>query len=137
MNILTRVGCAVSLGRVMTLQCLDGCNFAYTGGSPGTWKVALRPASFGGEYQISVSCTGCGSTTAEPIVMERVTFGQVWVCSGQVRLDPSATAVLRLDCEARFISLYWANHTAHPRLVVLILYTDRTYADRTIAVYRI
>jgi hypothetical protein len=70
-------------------QCLLGCQFAYAGGPPGSWKAALKPSPAGGSVTISVACTGgCGA--AAPIVLERVTFGQVWICSGQSNMDLSS-----------------------------------------------
>lgn len=52
------------------------------------WSAYLKPAPAGGEYTISAKCTaGCGTgTTGAPrdtTTLERVTFGDVYFCSGQ------------------------------------------------------
>ena len=47
------------------------------GEAPGHWKAFLRPAAAGGSYTVTASGAG-GSAT-----LERVTFGDVYFCSGQ------------------------------------------------------
>lgn len=47
-----------------------------------TWKALLKPhAAPGGDITITVRCANCQNTTASSI--RNVTYGQVWVCSGQ------------------------------------------------------
>ena len=50
--------------------------------SDGTWKALLPATAAGGSWTISAACTGCGNTSAS--VLEDVTFGDVYFCSGQV-----------------------------------------------------
>jgi len=48
-----------------------------------TWTALLPATMEGGDYVITAVCTGgCGS--AAPIVLEGVTFGDVWQCTGFV-----------------------------------------------------
>ena len=48
-----------------------------------TWTALLPATMEGGDYVITAACTGgCGS--ARPIVLEGVTFGDVWQCTGFV-----------------------------------------------------
>jgi sialate O-acetylesterase len=46
-----------------------------------SWKAFLTPTEAGGDYTISVNCEECCDTSASTI--SRVTFGDVFVCSGQ------------------------------------------------------
>jgi hypothetical protein len=47
-----------------------------------SWKALLQPTAAGGNYTITAVCTGCSSSAA-PITLSSVTFGDVWVCAGQ------------------------------------------------------
>ena len=47
----------------------------------GGWKACLPAAAVGGDHTITATCTGCTNTTAA--VLEHVTYGDVWYCSGQ------------------------------------------------------
>jgi len=51
----------------------------------GTWKVLLppRPAGFG--YTVTAACAGCANATSAPATLLDVGFGDVYLCSGQVR----------------------------------------------------
>ena len=63
-------------------ECARGCGFGdpAASGQPATWKAVLRPMAAGGSYTI----TACGGPAASQcIVLRRVTFGQVFLCSGQ------------------------------------------------------
>ena len=51
-----------------------------TSSSNGDWKVFIGPFQGGGEYKIAIS----GSTSSGSVVLEDVTFGDVYFCSGQV-----------------------------------------------------
>ena len=48
-----------------------------------TWKAILHPATAGGDYTITATCTGCANATTA--TLRNVTFGDMWYCSGQVR----------------------------------------------------
>ena len=64
-------------------ECEPGCDF----GSPAGralltgWKAVLPPADAGGSFTI-VATAG-----AESVSMRRITFGDVYYCSGQVRVS--------------------------------------------------
>ena len=52
--------------------------------STGFWKALLRPAVAGGSYSVTATCTtGCNGT----VTLSSVTFGDVWYCAGQSKLD--------------------------------------------------
>ena len=62
-------------------ECEQGCDFGdKTKGAPSVWKALLpvntRP---GGSYTIKIT----SSDSATPIVLERVTYGDVFFCSGR------------------------------------------------------
>ena len=54
-----------------------------------TWKAFLKPAAAGGDYTISATCTaGCtGDAERDTTSIERVTMGDVYVCSGQSNMQ--------------------------------------------------
>ena len=60
-------------------ECARGCGFAQ-GPSPTAWKAKLRPTPAGGSYTIRVRASGLPGKT---LVLRRVTFGEVFFCSGQ------------------------------------------------------
>ena len=45
------------------------------------WKAMLQAHPSGGNYSVEATCTGCANSTAA--VLQDVTFGDVWICSGQ------------------------------------------------------
>lgn len=48
------------------------------------WKALLKPTAAGGNYSAMVACTsGCGSDGMNTTTLHDLTFGDVWVCSGQ------------------------------------------------------
>jgi hypothetical protein len=47
----------------------------------GGWKACFPPNAVGGDYTVTATCTGCTNTTTA--LLEHVTFGDVWYCSGQ------------------------------------------------------
>eukprot|EP01059_Diplonema_ambulator_P035412 TRINITY_DN8316_c0_g1_i1.p1 TRINITY_DN8316_c0_g1~~TRINITY_DN8316_c0_g1_i1.p1 ORF type:complete len:603 (+),score=66.30 TRINITY_DN8316_c0_g1_i1:57-1865(+) len=47
------------------------------------WVAYLKPSNAGGNYTITVTCTGCGSTGPNTASIQDVTFGDVWYCAGQ------------------------------------------------------
>ena len=66
-------------------ECEQGCDFGdKTKGSPAVWKAVLpvnaRP---GGSYTITIT----SSDSPNAIVLERVTYGDVFFCSGQSNMD--------------------------------------------------
>lgn len=65
-----------------------------------TWKAYLRPAPAGGSYTISAKCSGAGCGGALPVsTLERVTMGDVYFCSGQVRIGPHCSPRAASFCE--------------------------------------
>eukprot|EP00912_Choanoflagellata_sp_UC4_P000343 UC4_evm6s209 len=52
---------------------------AYTDGS---WKIFFAPHHAGGDYIIRVH-----ASTSEPAMLENVTFGDIWFCSGQSNME--------------------------------------------------
>ena len=53
----------------------------------GAFKAFLQPAAAGGDYTITATCTaGCNSSDV-PLVLSRVTFGDVFFCSGQSNMQ--------------------------------------------------
>ena len=66
-------------------ECEQGCDFGdKTQGSPAVWKTLLpvNPRS-GGSFTIKIT----SSDSAHPIILERVTYGDVFFCSGQSNMD--------------------------------------------------
>ena len=52
----------------------------------GTWKALLPAMGAGGSYSVSAACThGCGNSSAA--VLEDVTFGDLYFCSGQSNME--------------------------------------------------
>lgn len=49
-----------------------------------SWKVLLPPMAAGGDFELTATCAGCAGAPG-PISLTNVTFGDVWLCSGQVR----------------------------------------------------
>jgi hypothetical protein len=65
-------------------ECEQGCEFGDpTTAMPAVWKAFLKPAAAGGEYTITVTA----SDAPAPITLSRVTFGDVFFCSGQSNMD--------------------------------------------------
>ena len=48
------------------------------GGGDGVWKAFLKPSPAGGSYTVTAT-----SATGDSAVLERVTYGDVYFCSGQ------------------------------------------------------
>ena len=65
-------------------ECEQGCDFGdKTKGAPSVWKAILPiNTRAGGSYTIQITSSDAPAT---PIVLERVTYGDVFFCSGQVR----------------------------------------------------
>ena len=63
----------------------DGCAANYSA----SWKAFLKPAPAGGEYTITAVCTGCdtGDGARSTSSIHRVTFGDVYFCSGDSHAD--------------------------------------------------
>ena len=53
----------------------------------GHWKGYLKPTQAGGNLTITASCAGCGGLN--PSTIHSVTFGDVFVCSGQSNMQLS------------------------------------------------
>jgi len=67
-------------------QCYAGCAFSFNKPAPSlAYKALLPPQAAGGSFTISVACTsGCLPVDeGVTIQLERVTFGDVFFCSGQ------------------------------------------------------
>ena len=68
--------------------CLPGSNDCVANYTA-SWKAYLKPAPTGGEHTITAVCTGCNVGTAAADAgrasssIHRVTFGDVYFCSGQ------------------------------------------------------
>ena len=59
---------------------IAGCRRSTTVAEDGTWEVKVGPLKAGGPYELSVDC-------AEPIALQNVLAGEVWVCSGQSNMQ--------------------------------------------------
>lgn len=80
-------GMAPVAGAVVTVH-LAGVAYTATVDTIFTWKVLFPPQPPGGDVTVSAACTkGCTNTTAT--VLHSVTFGDVWVCSGQSNAELS------------------------------------------------
>ena len=65
-------------------ECEQGCEFGDTSaGLPAVWKAFLKPAKAGGSYTITVTA----DKASDPITLHRVTFGDIFFCSGQSNMD--------------------------------------------------
>ena len=62
---------------------------AYNKSVPG-WKALLQPTKAGGAYTVTATCTGCAVNATQSI--SDVTFGDVWLCSGQSNSEYSLPA---------------------------------------------
>jgi sialate O-acetylesterase len=51
------------------------------------WRAALRPHAAGGDVTISAQCASCGKGEGKVAVVKGVTFGDVWLCSGQSNME--------------------------------------------------
>ena len=67
---------AAVLYTVAAFAAVDDGTLASGSAAAPTWKAFLKPAAAGGSY--TVSAKGAGGT----LVLERVTFGDVYFCSG-------------------------------------------------------
>ena len=75
-------------------ECEVGCGFAFNKTAPSVaWKALLPPQPAGGNWDVKVACTSGCPAVDEGIALqlERVTFGDVFFCSGQ------SNAVLGLE----------------------------------------
>ena len=45
------------------------------------WKALLHPTKAGGDYAMTVTCTGCAGNAT--IAINNVAFGDMWYCSGE------------------------------------------------------
>jgi hypothetical protein len=58
------------------------------GGLYARWRAALRPvAAVGGSCTLAVDCTSCGVAAGHGTAISAVTWGDVWVCSGQSNME--------------------------------------------------
>ena len=67
--------------RISIRSSSESSGFAANVSTGGGWKACLPPTAAGGDYTVTATCTGCTNTTAA--VLEHVTFGDVWYCSGE------------------------------------------------------
>jgi len=50
----------------------------------GSWKVVLPPQAAGGNFSATATCSGCAALPfMSPRTISDLTFGDVWMCSGQ------------------------------------------------------
>ena len=49
----------------------------------GTWKVLLDPLPAFGDFSATVACGACGGGAGQSAAIKNLTFGDVWVASGQ------------------------------------------------------
>jgi hypothetical protein len=67
-------------------DCEKGCAFVHNAtAAPMAWKVLVPPQPAGGSWTVTVACaSGCAAADAGvELVLQRVTFGAVFFCSGQ------------------------------------------------------
>jgi hypothetical protein len=67
-------------------SCEQGCAFVHNAtAAPLGWKVLVPPQPAGGSWTVTVECTsGCAAAdSGVKLVLQRVTFGEVFFCSGQ------------------------------------------------------
>jgi hypothetical protein len=67
-------------------DCEKGCAFVHNAtAAPMAWKVLVPPQPAGGSWTVTVACaSGCSTADAGvELVLQRVTFGEVFFCSGQ------------------------------------------------------
>ena len=79
-------GAAVPGTRGGAEECYVGCSNTFNATAPAlSFKALLPPQPPGGEYTLTVACTaGCPGTDAgAALVLQRVTFGEVFYCAGQ------------------------------------------------------
>lgn len=75
-NTVVQVVLADESGKVVR-DCLAAC------GLDGRWQAKMKALPAGGPYTLSVK----GNEEAEPIVLEDVMIGEVWICSGQSNME--------------------------------------------------
>ena len=74
-------GCPAAGGGASNIQeCYDGCAYGNPAEKLVGWKAFLLAAPAGGDYEVTAA-TASGSSS---VAMQRITFGDVFVCSGQV-----------------------------------------------------
>jgi hypothetical protein len=59
-------------------ECYEGCGFTSVPKKPTAWKVFLKPATAGVSYTITATSAGGEAS----LVLKRVTYGDVYFCSG-------------------------------------------------------
>jgi len=57
--------------------------FSTTSLADGTWKVLLQPMQTWGSFTATASCVACGGGQGQTVTIRNITFGDVWVASGQ------------------------------------------------------
>ena len=98
-----------------------------------TWKAVLPPmlgANGGGSFTAAATCSGCAALPffAAPTVIRHLTFGDVWLCSGQSNaqlsmrytfgLNDSTAAIKRGElANIRYFSTEYADSYAIPQFV--------------------
>ena len=64
-------------------DCEAGCALSFTDYTPQAWKALLPPQSAGGDYVLTATCSNCITSAIPMRSLSHVTFGTVFVCSGQ------------------------------------------------------
>lgn len=67
--------------RIQLITSWDKKSYSVSADKKGHWKIAVKTASAGGPYQISIQ------TGNEKKVLQNVLLGEVWVCSGQSNME--------------------------------------------------
>ena len=75
-------GMSPSPGAVISVNVAGGETVSAEVMGDGSWKAYLMPRPAGGAFTVTANCSA-GCNGAAPIVLERVTFGDVFFCSGQ------------------------------------------------------
>jgi hypothetical protein len=76
------------------------------------WKVYLKPEDKGGDYTVSASNSG------GTVVLERVTFGDVYLCSGQSN-SKSVSIATSGSCITVVLVLQWRSQHSSPSVPTL------------------
>ena len=84
-----------------------------------SWKAFLPPMPAGGNFTITAACSGCAGTPA-PLILNDVTFGDVWYCSGQASDGRCAgtRSAARISLPARVPSCTVQHVAARPEHVL-------------------
>ncbi len=82
-------------------------------GDLGRWSVFLPPGAAGGPFQMTITGAAPGATSPQPITLDDILVGDVWVASGQSNMEFTMRQAATADQDLP--------HATNPRIRLLIV----------------